>query len=93
LELIREGLPVPRGTLQAQFTHKPFDEVRRLGLQDSTEAKVRLADPKEIGMLVAEVIVPQGPAAPFLEEGDIVLSVNGRIVTKFVPLEDLMDER
>ena len=44
-------------------------------------------------MLVAEVVVSEGPAASFLEEGDVLLSINGRIVTKFVPLEDLMDEK
>lgn len=49
--------------------------------------------PTEVGMLVAETVVPEGPASSFLEEGDILLSVNGVFMTKFVPLEDMLDNK
>ncbi|KAJ3414765.1 hypothetical protein HDV05_006104 [Chytridiales sp. JEL 0842] len=91
LKYIQEGLAVPRGTIQTQFYFKPFDEVRRLGLQETTEAEIRKAVPGETGMLVCETVVPKGPAHGFLEEGDVVISVNGNIVTKFVPMEDTLD--
>lgn len=42
-------------------------------------------------MLVAEIVQPKGPASEFLEEGDVLVSVDGNICTKFVPLEALLD--
>lgn len=43
-------------------------------------------------MLVAETVIPESPSAEFLEEGDILVRVNGKYVTKFVPLEAILDE-
>ncbi|RKO89367.1 PDZ-like domain-containing protein, partial [Blyttiomyces helicus] len=92
LKFIQEGKPVPRGTIQVQFYHRPFDEVRRLGLAEQTEAFIRKQFPTEIGMLVAETVVPMGPASSFLEEGDVLISINGVHITKFVPLEAVLDD-
>ncbi|KAG0297598.1 hypothetical protein BGZ96_005701 [Linnemannia gamsii] len=91
LNFIQEGKPVARGTIQTQFLYRPFDETRRLGLSQETEALVRASFPEEIGMLVAETVLPKGPASSFLEEGDILVSINGELITKFVPLEDCLD--
>lgn len=46
-------------------------------------------------MLVASVVLPLGPASKCdtpLDEGDILVSVNGRIITKFVGWESLLDD-
>ncbi|CAG8638994.1 14543_t:CDS:2, partial [Ambispora leptoticha] len=75
----------------AKNRHKPFDETRRLGLQKETEAIIRDLFPEEIGMLVAETVVPKGPASAYMEEGDILIKINGQYITKFVPLDDLLD--
>ncbi|KAJ3216001.1 hypothetical protein HDU67_010079 [Dinochytrium kinnereticum] len=91
LQFLQTSDSVPRGTIQTQFYYRPFDEVRRLGLREETEKLVRSTMEDEIGMLVAEAVVPQGPAFGFLEEGDVLVSVNGKVVTKFVPLEDTLD--
>lgn len=42
-------------------------------------------------MLVVEAVLPEGPAYEKLEEGDILLTVNGEYITKFVPLEEMLD--
>ncbi|KAI8355477.1 trypsin-like cysteine/serine peptidase domain-containing protein [Mortierella sp. GBAus27b] len=91
LSYIQEGKHVPRGTIQTQFMYRPFDETRRLGLSQDTEALVRSSFPDEIGMLVAETVLPKGPASELLEEGDILVSIDGELITKFVPLEDCLD--
>jgi membrane-associated protease RseP (regulator of RpoE activity) len=60
-------------------------------LPESTEAEFRALDPEEIGMLVAETVLPKGPGSAFLEEGDILTSVNGQKLSKFLNLEDILD--
>eukprot|EP00639_Heterosigma_akashiwo_P023346 CAMPEP_0206419096 /NCGR_PEP_ID=MMETSP0294-20121207/38403_1 /ASSEMBLY_ACC=CAM_ASM_000327 /TAXON_ID=39354 /ORGANISM="Heterosigma akashiwo, Strain CCMP2393" /LENGTH=445 /DNA_ID=CAMNT_0053882405 /DNA_START=25 /DNA_END=1359 /DNA_ORIENTATION=+ len=82
---------VPRGTLQTIFKHTAFDEVKRLGLQEGTEAEVRGARPEETGMLVVDQVVPGGPAAGQLEPGDVLVSLDGQLVTQFRPYEEIVD--
>ncbi len=93
LEKIRSGEEVPRGTLQSVFLHRPFDELRRLGLRAETEAGVRQERPDETGMLVVLEVVPGGPADDRLQVGDVLVRVDGELVTAFTPLEAALDER
>ncbi|KAJ5391137.1 Pro-apoptotic serine protease [Penicillium cosmopolitanum] len=91
LECIRQGKPVTRGTIQTQWILKPFDECRRLGLTPEWEAAVRKAAPTETNMLAAEIILPEGPGDGKLLEGDVLLQVNGELLTQFVRLDDILD--
>jgi pro-apoptotic serine protease NMA111 len=92
LRYIEQGQPIPRGTLQTVFTYTPFDELRRLGLPRDTEALVRAAYPKQVGMLVVSQIQPGSAAHAALEVGDILLRINGRLTTEFTGLADLLDD-
>jgi pro-apoptotic serine protease NMA111 len=91
LKCIQEGTHVLRGTIQTQWMIKPFDECRRLGLTAETEALVRSKFPNETGMLVAEVVLPEGPADTKVSEGDILVKVNGELLTQFIRLDDILD--
>ncbi|EGC42627.1 PDZ domain-containing protein c [Histoplasma capsulatum var. duboisii H88] len=91
LECIRKGVPVTRGTIQTQWIIKPFDECRRLGLSPEWEAAVRKGSPKETGMLVAEIVLPEGPGDGKLQEGDVLIKVNGELLTQFVKLDAILD--
>lgn len=91
LELIQAGEPVSRGTLTTVFVHQAFDELRRLGLRDETEAAIRRRFPDQTGMLVVEEIVPGNVADGHLKVGDILVRVQGDYVTDFVPLEAIID--
>jgi S1-C subfamily serine protease len=52
LRFLQVNEPVPRGTLQTVFRYTPYDELLRLGLKPETEARIRAAFPKQVGMLV-----------------------------------------
>jgi S1-C subfamily serine protease len=92
LELLKAGKPVTRGTLQTMFEHQPFDELERLGLTDAAEAEVRSRFPEQTGMLTVEQVIPDSPAEGKLRPGDILIRVDGELITEFVPLAAVLDE-
>jgi len=92
LNLIQQGKPVPRGTLYAVFNYTPYDELDRLGLDARTEADVRRSFPRYTGMLVVSEVLPGSPSESVLQPGDILVRVNGRYVTQFEPLEEILDD-
>jgi S1-C subfamily serine protease len=91
VQLITAGKPVPRGTLQTVFSYTPYDELRRLGLQATTEATMRRSFPDNTGMLVVDQVQPGSPAFERLQAGDILVAIEDRPVTTFEPLEELLD--
>ncbi|HWJ04599.1 MAG TPA: trypsin-like peptidase domain-containing protein [Steroidobacteraceae bacterium] len=91
LQLIQRGQPVPRGTLQTLFAYTPYDELGRLGLRPATEEMARTAHPELTGMLVVDEVLPGSITEGKLQPGDILTHINGRLVTTFEPLEDILD--
>jgi S1-C subfamily serine protease len=91
LELIQQGKPVTRGTLYTVFNYTPYDELTRLGLNASTEAVVRKSFPQFTGMLVVTEVLPGSPSENVLQPGDVLVKVNGKYVTQFEPLDDVVD--
>jgi len=91
LELIQQGKPVARGTLYTVFNYMPYDELERLGLDAATEAAARKNFPRNTGMLVVTEVLPGSPSESVLQPGDILVRLNGRYVTQFEPLEDVLD--
>jgi S1-C subfamily serine protease len=92
LRLVQAGQAVTRGTLQTVFQHKPYDELKRLGLTDPVEAAARSSFPDQTGMLVVEQVIPGSPAEGQLEVGDILVRVNDDFITEFVPLAAALDD-
>ncbi|HEY6451475.1 MAG TPA: trypsin-like peptidase domain-containing protein [Steroidobacteraceae bacterium] len=92
LRLIQQGKPVTRGTLQTEFRYRPYDELRRLGLESATEAEVRKAEPEGTGMLVVSDVQPGSESDGVMLPGDVLVRVNGALVTRFEPLEAVLDD-
>ena len=92
LELIQSGKAVSRGALQVVFHYTPYDELRRLGLNEKTEEAARKAFPALTGMLVVNEVLPGGPADGTLQPGDVLVRVNGKLVSEFEPLEQVIDD-
>ncbi|KAJ2230991.1 hypothetical protein H4R99_003488 [Coemansia sp. RSA 1722] len=93
LELIKRDKPVPRGTVQAELEHVPYDELRRLGLPVELETRARGAFPHAQGMLAVKTALPEGPADGKLRAGDILLTVDGHAHVDFAALEAAVDAR
>src|SRR6188768_3166983 len=91
LDLIQAGKAVSRGSLQVVFHYTPYDELRRLGLNEKTEEGARKAFPALTGMLVVNEVLPGGPADGTLQPGDILVRVNGKLVSEFEPLDEVID--
>jgi S1-C subfamily serine protease len=92
LKYIDAGKPVPRGTLETVFKYTPYDELRRLGLNRDTEARMRSAFPKLTGMLVVDDVQPGSPADGVLSPGDILVAIDGKPIPEFFSLEDVLDD-
>jgi len=91
LKYIDAGKPVPRGTLETVFKYTPYDELRRLGLNAATEARMRGVYPKLTGMLVVDEVQPGSAADGVLSPGDILVAIDGKPVPEFFALEDVLD--
>ena len=93
LNLIRNGEEVSRGTLQTVFERKAYDELRRLGLTKQTEERARSDFPDQTGMLTVSQVIPGSPAYGKLEPGDILVRIDDVLVTEFVPLAEIFDNK
>lgn len=91
LRCIQKSLPVTRGDIQVEWLLRPFDECRRLGLSPSAEAKARAEFPDKIGLLTAEIILPEGPADGLIKEGDTLISINDTPIATCISVDEILD--
>ncbi|WBW72230.1 serine protease, involved in lipid metabolism [Schizosaccharomyces osmophilus] len=92
LRCLQNKKPITRGSIQAQFLIKPFDECSRLGLDTAIEEQVRGLFPGATSMLVVETVLPEGPSHNKLHEGDILLHLNSKYLIDLIELESILDE-
>ena len=90
LHRLQEGLPVMRGTCQATFLFKAFDELRRIGLLEEHEQDVRKQVAAATGMLVVDSVLCEQKQ---LRPGDILLLLENRHCVDFVHLEEVLDDK
>ncbi|CAE7900648.1 unnamed protein product [Symbiodinium necroappetens] len=90
LQRLQDGLPVMRGTCQATFLFKAFDELRRIGLLEEHEQDVRKQVVAATGMLVVDSVLCEQKQ---LRPGDILLLLENRHCVDFVHLEEVLDDK
>ncbi|HET6725049.1 MAG TPA: trypsin-like peptidase domain-containing protein [Gammaproteobacteria bacterium] len=83
----------PRGTLQTVFLHRPYNQLDRFGLSPKMARQMRHEAPDASGLLVVNEVVPKGPADGRLQPGDILISIDGKPVTRFSALGRALDSR
>lgn len=91
LKLVTAGQAVTRGTFETVFSHEYYDELERLGLTQDMETDLRKRYSDASGLLVVNQVLSGGPADGLLQPGDILLSVDDRPLSTFVPLDDILD--
>ena len=91
-ECLQNDRPISRDTIQTQWMLKPFDECRRLGLDPAWETCVRQTL-RTHSMLVASSVLPQGPADGSIQVGDVLVKVDGKVLTCFVDLDAILDSK
>ncbi|CAE7441249.1 unnamed protein product [Symbiodinium natans] len=90
LRRLQDGLPVMRGTCQAAFLFKAFDELRRIGLLEEHERAIRRQAGDATGMLVVDSVLCEQRQ---LRPGDILLRLENRHCIDFVQLEEILDNK
>lgn len=98
LKCVQEGTKVPRGTLQTEFIHSSYDELRRLGFPEESENQCRKRNPDATGLLSISRVSPEGPGYKAgIAVGDILVecfeeSFGRRFIDNFHSLSDIIDE-
>ncbi|KAJ2359064.1 hypothetical protein IWW50_000262 [Coemansia erecta] len=90
-EYVQSGKIPPRGTLQVVFQHMTHVQAERLGLEAEAAACEGVRADNSTGVLTVHKVVPSGPADGVLQVGDIIISVNGTVVTGFPQLFGIVD--
>ena len=90
LASLQRGDSVSRGTCQASFLFKAFDELMKVGLQETHEHSVREKEKEATGMLLVDSVLCEQKE---LRPGDILLSLEKQICINFVHLESILDSK
>lgn len=92
LQCIQNKQKITRGDIQVEWMLRPFEECRRLGLTPEAEAQARELFPDKSGLLVAEIVLPQGPADGLIKEGDTLISINDEPISTFIKVDEILDD-
>lgn len=92
LTCIQNQQPITRGDVQVEWMLRPFEECRRLGLTPEAEARARQQFPDKSGLLVVDLVLPEGPAHELIKEGDTLISINGEAISTFIKVDEILDE-
>jgi hypothetical protein len=90
LNTVREGRPFY--SLEAEFVYSPLFAARKRGVDEEWIARLEKNDPERRRALSITRLVADTAAAKLLENGDIVLAIDGDVVTSFRALENAVQK-
>ena len=85
VDIVRNGKPFY--SLEAEFVYAPLFAARNMGVEEEWIAKLEQNNPVHRRALSVTRIVAGTPTAKLLRNGDMVLAVDGNVVTSFRALE------
>jgi S1-C subfamily serine protease len=85
VDIVRNGKPFY--SLEAEFVYAPLFAARNMGVEEEWIAKLEQNNPVYRRALSVTRIVAGTPTAKLLRNGDMVLAVDGNVVTSFRALE------
>jgi membrane-associated protease RseP (regulator of RpoE activity) len=91
LEHVRSNRPLH--TLDVEMSLQPLTEARRLGLSDAWLQKLEQKNPASRRVLNVARITGGAPAAGVLQQGDLLLAIDGVTVTNFRDVERAVVDR
>ena len=77
----------PLYSLEAELVPQPLASARRLGLSDAWLKKLEIASPNQRQVLSIVRLVGGSPAVGRLKQGDILLAIDEKVVTRFREVE------
>jgi S1-C subfamily serine protease len=77
----------PVYSLEAELVPQPLASARRLGLSDDWLRKLEIASPNQRQVLSIQRLVGGSPAVGRLKQGDMVLAIDEKVVTRFREVE------
>ena len=85
VDTVRDGRPFY--SLEAEFVYAPLFAARKMGVDEAWVERLEKDNPVRRRALSITRVVSDTPAAESLENGDMVLAIDGEVVTSFRDLE------
>ncbi len=85
VETVREGRPFY--SLEAEFVYSPLFAARKMGVDEAWVSRLEKNNPVRRRALSISRLVAGSPASKLLKNGDMVLAIDGSVVTSFRELE------
>jgi S1-C subfamily serine protease len=90
LDIVRNDKPFY--SLEAEFVYSPLFAARKMGVDEEWIARLEKNNPVRRRALSITRLVADTPAAEQLENGDMVLAIDGNVVTSYRALENAVQK-
>ena len=90
LDTVREGKPFY--SLEAEFVYSPLFAARKMGVDEEWIARLEKNNPVRRRALSVTRLVADSSAARLLKNGDMVLAIDGKVVTSYRALESAVQK-